>query len=1620
MSGATATPMLLREIESELRKLCADARRRNPTAKAAAEGVILQLKEADDDEALSRAADSAASAFCTACEIPTAAASTAAAISAKKVTARAVACLHKLLTHKAVSLELLPTVLQSIEKIGVASFDDNITLKVLQANISLLTVREYANSLSEPELARAFALFFKLSTAVTPTTPVATASSTLSSVSSGAAAVGVIETTARATFRQVAAYLFTSALDSLPTDDPAVSASPLDANPIEVRAAYRLFQDLCALLAKEPLRWLSEEGSAEPEHFKDLEEVLILEVIDDALSGNVQLFRCHPLFSDLVSTALAPIILDMVVYAKEKHLLKALLSVSATVVKSFSKELGENCQKLLVQLTNNISTAKARDGVPPGWICLYSLESLRCIFSGADGPALFSHFVRAFDLAPDGTPVVRGIINVVHEVLEIHEVVDISKMPMAPLKHSSKPFGSMSSDTYEILMAVALGIYISFGSAVFHASSARDLDVIRVFTTSEFSAQMVHNGTEITKSIPMPPRKSSSHSIDLWKAGLQNLLNTLSSFGIASYNAEVSECFDQALTSLSSACIQSLKQSSSLADPSGNSIENGYGSFRIVCAYNAMFTIQESCGERLGRNWGIVLNALVTLDEKLFGSSTVAQLAATSDSNGNEVYRELKQWLEHAFVSAKKLSWRAIEELISALIHSSRAAIQALSKRPPDETAKAEILPAIRMFGIAWAETVVSSVLENAKEKEDQMPQGLWELLTGHLISISVDSGVEFLRTTALRTLSRVSAVALACEVPHFIPHGKIISPFMDLLQSPFAGTRSETLESLRHLLQTHGDKVSGMAAWATVLSILRSACGHRDLPMQNGNAEESENGQMATSPPIANTESMVSDGFRVVQLIADDFLPCLADEVLPRWVFVMGGYSRQTVDVNVALTAIGLLWRTADFIATSDTLKANDMLWITLLSELKDIGQDERPEIRNCAVKTLTGTLKAHAANLSAIAWEGVIASSLLPLLENVMRGGESSPEKNGDEAAITARNKVDSQLIVHHSRNTPRKQWNETRVLALGGVASVLSIAIPLLADLKDTKGRLVLLLLADNEGDGLWGKMLQLASTAAASQDSEVALAGMASLLELLSAAGKAVARYAHTGKNGVTESSNEGLTDADANEAVPQEKRSSWISEMLSSKDSVESRNSLNTNGEIQQKPSPHYEGSMSLWEAVWHSITQAICFEPDAGTNVSRSVKITNEKALVSLAEGLENDKTHLDPNLSHKSSPYLLKILFYLVSSEESAPSGTTLPGQPSTVLSEVAFAALRAIRSIRFGEDTTSWKCLLQNLVSALRSHSKEGKAPVATFHVITIIKELYSSSGRVPVAVLNDGLLDTVCALSLIMNERHRGNNPQKASPDVDPIVDAVVHDGMPLWSVATIAFETSMHTVSGFMNAPSSFWDSICIVLNDFLYPSIAASLGGWGEAIPFGARPLAQEYDILLARCIRDFLPYLNSRTLAKTRENLVELLARGAEEGKTSRRPRFVRACQEYIFNLADQRWSRSRSGLAKNDIANICARKVTQVSDEILHQFIADGQRAGKCPLPAERRAEVMFLMRKLRNLQAFVSEANSDGQGAKRHMLTLYPRLAECVDVGDIAVRNFARALIDESASLR
>jgi len=145
-------------------------------------------------------------------------------------------------------------------------------------------------------------------------------------------------------------------------------------------------------------------------------------------------------------------------------------------------------------------------------------------------------------------------------------------------------------------------------------------------------------------------------------------------------------------------------------------------------------------------------------------------------------------------------------------------------------------------------------------------------------------------------------------------------------------------------------------------------------------------------------------------------------------------------------------------------------------------------------------------------------VSRALLPLLAAVMfgdagggsgpasaadgGGGGKSATKHGsggggggggpatDVAAVTpSRSSAPSvtpvvQLLLHHSRETPARQWSETWVSALAGVARVFHRCLPTPIASRAMAG---------------WGRALAAAAAAAAAVEAEVAAARVAALLD-----------------------------------------------------------------------------------------------------------------------------------------------------------------------------------------------------------------------------------------------------------------------------------------------------------------------------------------------------------------------------------------------------------------------------------------------------------------------------------------------------------------------------------------
>mmetsp|Transcript_36860 Transcript_36860/g.91766 ORF Transcript_36860/g.91766 Transcript_36860/m.91766 type:complete len:2107 (+) Transcript_36860:60-6380(+) len=368
----------------------------------------------------------------------------------------------------------------------------------------------------------------------------------------------------------------------------------------------------------------------------------------------------------------------------------------------------------------------------------------------------------------------------------------------------------------------------------------------------------------------------------------------------------------------------------------------------------------------------------------------------------------------------------------------------------------------------------------------------------------------------------------------------QLLSPLDELhRQCGHRDTRDKLLQALYSLLLFSGADLH--AGWHAVLRMLDRVA--------TGGSEH------AALVPLA---------FKSVQVVASDFLHALSARALRKFIAVAGAFALQHEQLNVALTAVGLQWSCADYLATdpfeedatdySNGLPVRpfalrdgvggieeasrsfaeagghaapptaDELWVCVLTELQALCEDAaRPELRTCAYHTLEEVLMAHGHRLSHDAWDATLWRVLLPLCASVSRAAElASP----DAISAPELGRVGGQpvlLQLHHSRDTARKQWDEARVLALRAVTRVVRTHLTLL------KGR--------PRFAQAWAHLLRFveASALSAPGSAEVGDAAVGALLQLLLLPKKgsgpiAVAAPAAAAAPATAEDNDEGVTDA----------------------------------------------------------------------------------------------------------------------------------------------------------------------------------------------------------------------------------------------------------------------------------------------------------------------------------------------------------------------------------------------------------------------------------------------------------------------------------------------------------
>lgn len=333
-------------------------------------------------------------------------------------------------------------------------------------------------------------------------------------------------------------------------------------------------------------------------------------------------------------------------------------------------------------------------------------------------------------------------------------------------------------------------------------------------------------------------------------------------------------------------------------------------------------------------------------------------------------------------------------------------------------------------------------------------------------------------------------------------------------------------LDTLNKMLQREGQSFS--RGWPKIFDVVRSvvegvnanaaALGRKRIGagfevderyLVVAGTEEAAQITMATAATANKQVGVIRAAFPSVQLICTDFLPVLDLNCLSACVDAVACFGAQNEDLNVTLSAIGLTWTVSDHIMTLrtaakdgdesalalDVEKLNE-LWRNLLEQLSDLCTDPRPEVRHAANQTLFRTVTLQGGHLSEDVWEEVIWNVLFPLLEKVRVVGDkvalaaeraaAEKEKAGGSGGPKF---ASSGFILHHSRNTISKQWDETRALTLSGVGRCFREHLDVLVSMEP--GRF----------EKVWALFFEYAKDWALGYSQEVSLGAMKTLKTVL---------------------------------------------------------------------------------------------------------------------------------------------------------------------------------------------------------------------------------------------------------------------------------------------------------------------------------------------------------------------------------------------------------------------------------------------------------------------------------------------------------------------------------------
>ncbi|XP_050555397.1 protein MON2 homolog isoform X2 [Spodoptera frugiperda] len=494
---------------------------------------------------------------------------------------------------------------------------------------------------------------------------------------------------------------------------------------------------------------------------------------------------------------------------------------------------------------------------------------------------------------------------------------------------------------------------------------------------------------------------------------------------------------------------------------------------RHVTAMKALLCAAQRDGDTIQQAWLPVLTTLqhlvwiLGLKPSTGGSMKASRASADANAvmSTSAVMADLpalSAMLSRVFESSKNLDDVALHHLIDALCKLSNEAMElAYSNREPSLFAVAKLLET----GLANMHRI----------------EVMWRPITNHLLEVCQHPHIR-MREWGVEAITYL--VQAAFQYHHNNPclvtearERLLLEPLSELCAVRQCDVRARQLECAARLLHSRGDQLG--AAWPLMMEIISAISSH-------------------------HSEQLIRSAFQCAQVVAGDLLGCAGPRCLRQVLAAAAAFATQTKELNISLTAVGLMWNISDYLyhnrdklvaaLASDAavcpelpqhaaLPPLDKLWMCLYIRLSELCTEARAPVRRAACQTLFSCVGAHGTLLSAPAWRALLAV-LFPMLEQVQK-----------QSNIASSEKVDTgdHILIHHTRNTAQKQWAETQVLTLSGVARVFHSRFQLLTTVGDFTRS--------------WTALLDYITDFALRRSHEVSVGALKSFQEVVSAAGRA---------------------------------------------------------------------------------------------------------------------------------------------------------------------------------------------------------------------------------------------------------------------------------------------------------------------------------------------------------------------------------------------------------------------------------------------------------------------------------------------------------------------------------